>query len=94
MSTITCLVLGEEEQKKWRMKEITEKQTEEEARGGAHTTKLPSYVGAYHRQQALAKPNNVQTDWQLLLYCCVSTHYILDDLLMRHPTDAYYLVAI
>lgn len=55
------------------------------AKGAAHSTNPPSYVGAYYA-------NNARTDGQLLLHC--SAHYCLDDHLMIYPTDAYNLVAI
>lgn len=57
----------------------------EEAKGAAHSTNPPSYVGAYYA-------NNARTDGQLLPHC--STHDSLDDRLMIHPTDAYNSVAI
>lgn len=70
-----------------------ERQTVEEAKGDLHST--CSYIGAYytHTTDSLYH-NNVQTDWQLLLYCSTSPHYFLDDLPMRHSTDAYCLAAI
>lgn len=49
----TCLALNVEE-KGLRMEESTEaRQAVEEAKGGLHSAKLPSYEGAYQSQQAL-----------------------------------------
>lgn len=81
--------------RKWNgCRRFEKSQTVEKGKGGLHSTKLPSYEGAYQSQQALIITNNVQTDWQLLLYYSVSPHYFLDDLPMRYSTDAYCLAAI
>lgn len=80
--------------KKWQMKEITERSRQWRRLEVVPIQQscLVMWVLTTDSRHSLNPTMSKLT--QLLLYCCVSTHYFLDALLMRHPTDAYYLAAI